>query len=784
LLWQKIKIKEGMSLQESTKELDVMAEGLKGIDKETGKAPKERMLRPAALRSIHDKNITDDEVGSYNRSLVQADMDFAPPFDEKELAEKGQGDRFNFNTGEAAAIKNEAVSGYVDIYSTPTTIAEIPLKNIEEPMKSLYEKIMAEEFTSMDRAHDSSFPTFLQLCDLYVTHGVAIGYFEDKQTMHFKVGGLDRFKFPRKTTIITSDLTLCTCDSTMSVIDLYQKISGDTPLKGWNKDAVIKAIVNAASQKATRWNEWEKVQEDIKSNDVYLESQVDVIELVYGWVVEFDKSVSFYITTKNGHLPGTTEAEEEFLFKEVSYYKSVQEAFQIFAFTIGNNARIHSVRGLGYLIYQICNAMNVLTCKMMDNARVEGSMLFQAGTQEDLEDLEIIDFGGGIALPPSLSIPARGQAANLNNSMVPAINLGRGLLDRATGGLSAGNMILANQQDRRTKLEVSAQLDWINKLNSFAINLFYGPLDHLMREKVKRAFTVRQPDQKSREMVESMKERCRLRGVPDIVFDQIDYEKVKAQRIIGTGSRVSRVMIYDQLQQMYASMDEIGRKNFTFDVASELIGADKTTRYFGRTEEQRLPMDAKIAELENTQLLQGQQVAPMDGEMHIVHIPRHLAALEEGLQGVENGQVDLMEYAVSRSPLHEHLIQTLQITTVQPEIQEEYNSYVQRAQQIGEIIVNGIRAYNKQQQQAEEEAAQQAAQGQPQGQGEPTTDPVKAQEARMKLQMQAEIHQEKLRQMKELGQQKIVLETQKAMSQIAAKDAETQARIERARALG
>jgi hypothetical protein len=143
-----------------------------------------------------------------------------------------------------------------------------------------------------------------------------------------------------------------------------------------------------------------------------------------------------------------------------------------------------------------------------------------------------------------------------------------------------------------------------------------------------------------------------------------------------------------------------------------------------------------------------------------------------------------MEYAVSRSPLHEHLIQTLQITTVQPEIQEEYNSYVQRAQQIGEIIVNGIRAYNKQQQQAEEEAAQQAAQGQPQGQGEPATDPVKAQEARMKLQMQAEIHQEKLRQMKELGQQKIVLETQKAMSQIAAKDAETQARIERARALG
>lgn len=761
------------------KELDGIADGLRNLDPETGTAPKERMVSPAALRGIHEKSITDDESGSYNRSLVQGDMDFAPPFDEKELAEKGQGDRFNFNTGEAAAIKNEAVSGYVDIYSTPTTIAEIPLMDVEEPMRSHYEKILAEEFSAMDRSNDSAFPTFLQLCDLYVTHGVAVAYFEDKQTMHYKVGGLDRFKFPRRSTIITGDMHLCTCDSTMSIIELYQKVSGDAPLKGWNKDAVTKAITNIASQRNTRWNEWEKIQEDIKSNDIYLESQVDLVELIYGWVVEFDGRVSMYITTKTGASGPFDSDSEDFLFKEVGYYDNINQAFQIFAFTIGNNARIHSVRGLGYLIYQICNAMNVLTCKMMDNARVEGSMLFQAGTQEELEDLEIIDFGGGIALPPNLSLPARPQAANLNNSMMPAISLGRGLLDRATGGLSAGNMILANQQDRRTKLEVSAQLDWINKLNSFAINLFYGPLDNIMREKVKRAFTIKQPDKKSRQMVESMKERCRRRGVPNEIFDMIDYEKVKAQRIIGTGSRVSRVMIYDQLQQMYASMDDIGRKNFTFDVASELIGADKTIRYFGKNEEPRVPIDAKIADLENLQLLQGQEVVPMDGENHMVHIPRHLAILEEGLQGVESGEVDLIEYSTSRYPVHQHVVQTLQITTVQPEIQDQLNSFIQRSQQIGEIIVNGIRAYNKQQQQMAEEQAAAEAEGQQAPQGQAPEGDVKTQEARQRMQMQAEIHQEKLRQMRELGQQKIVLETQKAMSQIAAKNAEVQAALQR-----
>lgn len=82
------------------------------------------------------------------------------------------------------------------------------------------------------------------------------------------------------------------------------------------------------------------------------------------------------------------------------------------------------------------------------------------------------------------------------------------------------------------------------------------------------------------------------------------------------------------------------------------------------------------------------------------------------------------------------------MTTVQPEIQAQYNSFVQRAQQIGEIIVNGIRAFNKQQQQAEQEAAAAAEQGQPQEQ-QGGGNPAEAQDARMKMQMQAEIHQEK-----------------------------------------
>jgi hypothetical protein len=129
---------------------------------------------------------SDDESGSFNRSLVQGLMDFIPPHDEEELENKGQSDRFNITTGEGPAIKNEAVSAYLDIYANPKTLAEIPLsKEIDENYADTWSQIMAEEFTTMDRSDDKSLPLHLQLSDTYVTHGVGVAFFDDKQTMQY-----------------------------------------------------------------------------------------------------------------------------------------------------------------------------------------------------------------------------------------------------------------------------------------------------------------------------------------------------------------------------------------------------------------------------------------------------------------------------------------------------------------------------------------------------------------------------------------------------------------------
>lgn len=770
-----------MSLfQESEKSLDE----LQTLDAETLESPEERLGSPEALRGLYQSLHLEDGSSSYNRALVQGQMDFQPPHDDAELENKGQSDRFNITTGEGPAIKNEAVAAYMDIYTTPRTLAKIPLTaDVDKFKANDWSQIMEEEFTTMDRADDSSLPLHLQLADIYVTHGVAIAYFDDKQTMKYSVAGLDHFKFPRNTGIVSSEVEACVSLGQYTVTELYSKITNK--VEGWDEEAIKKAILYSTGKENNKWNDWERVQRDIKQNEIYMQSICKPVEVVHGWITEFTGKVSYYVGARHAIGGDNKENEpEKFLFKSRNFFDSIDQGFQLFPFSVGNGGRLYSVRGLGYLIYQLCNAMDIMHCKLLDNARIASSLIVQPSSADDVQDMQLIDFGGGVAIPPNMKLPERQFAQNLNNSLMPAINASRSILDRATGGLASSNQILGDENSRQTKLEVSSKLDYLNKLNSFAISLFYGPYDKIIREKVRRAFTVKQKDKRLKVAVSEMKQRCMDRGVPEMIFNKIDLKAVKASRIIGTGSRSSRIMLMDQMQQMYSTWDAEGRANFEYDYLMELAGVDVAERYAGKATEKRKPYDFSIAQLETFQLLEGDYMEPSDGQDHMVHLGHHMEIIEAGLQGVDEGQVDMMEWTMEHNMLYQHIVATLEVTTVHESVQSDLNAFQQRAQQVGEIVVNGLKMINK----AKREGQQQQEQ---EGQ-ELNEEDVRQSKVQMEMQENEARHQQKMQQdwkghmmrlemIKQAGQQKQVMASQDAMSKIVSKDAEAQRKIQQAK---
>jgi len=765
--------------RESEKSLD----DLKTLDAETLEEPKERLGSPAAARNSYELLKEADNDSSFNRSLVDGLADYTPPHDATELENKGQSDRFNITTGEGATILTEAQAAYVDIYTTPKVLADIPLlPEVDKQQALTWSQILAEEYTVMDRDDDGALALHIQLAATYVKHGVAIAYFDDNETMQYSVAGLDHFKFPRKSGIVSSKTEQTHSLGSYGVTELFGKIGGS----GWNEASIRKAILQSARQVKSDWNDWEEMQRQIKANEIYVDSQCEEVAVIHSWVREFDGRWSYYISAKNS-LSNQEGGTEEFIFKSPGHYDSVDQAFQIFPFSVGNGGRLYTVRGLGYLIFQLCNAGDILHCKMLDNARVGSSLILQPASTEDEQDMMLIDSGSAIMIPPTMKMPDRQVGINLNNALMPAINETRSILNRATGGLASGDMMMNDDKSRQTKLEVSSKLDFINKLNSFAVTLFYGPYDKITKEKVRRAFTVRQKDKQAAARVREMKARCVARGVPESVFKQIDFKRVQATRIIGTGSRASRIMLMDQIQQGYSTWDAVGRKNFDYDRLIMLGGVDLADRYAGTPNETRIPYDDSIATLENFQLLEGDYMDPKDGQLHMVHLPIHINKLKEGLQGVDEGQVDLMQWTMEHQMLYDHCVATLEITVVHESVQPELNMHQQAVQQVGEIVVNGLKMINKA---AQEGEGQEPQGGQPQELSEDQKQQQKTQQEmqvsdmkhRQKMQQEMQIGLLKLENIKKAGEWKQVAEAQKAMSGLVTKDAEAQAKLQRLKA--
>ena len=186
--------------------------------------------------------------------------------------------------------------------------------------------------------------------------------------------------------------------------------------------------------------------------------------------------------------------------------------------------------------------------------------------------------------------------------------------------------------------------------------------------------------------------------------------------------------------------------------------------------------------LENFQLLEGDYMAPKEGQDQMVHLPKHIDELEVGLKEVDEGQVDLMQWTIQHEPLYRHCVATLEITVVHETVQPELNMYRQRVQQIGELVVNGMKMINKAQREGKFDP-QQAQEGQSPEDAK-LSEEMRASKLKHDQQMQQDWqkHMATLEQIKQTGQQKMIIEAQRAMGKVAERDVEVQERMNRLRA--
>ena len=666
----------------------------------------ERLTSPAALRTLHSGYCRDDAESSANRAAVRELMDFVPPYDPQDLQTRGMEDRFNINYGSATALKNEAVGPFLDIFTSPNVLVKIALLPETDPdMRSTWADIMSDQWTKMMRSWDITTPNMMLLVDAFVTDGVGIPWFEDSATLSWQVGTLEDCHFASDAVAVPSKIEAMTIGRSISVPDLFAKIEDhetETDHNGWNGPVAKRLIEQArpAGEDYESWN-YEAVARQAKACRVGNASNMPTIQLVWGVVKELDGSLSVYATTRDGatDLSGSPvpdgDGVDAWVYRKRGAYKDANQMFQIFPFGVGNKNEIYTIRGLGYALFEPGQGDNILRCKMMDSARHRASEIYQPeSTVDSVEDLQFIDLGHAMIAPRGLRGLPQMNSARMDENIGFVLQSNQDILNKHSAGLASGP--LTNDPGaRRNEMQVTAELEHTNKMQGFAMSLFYGPYDKLIRELVRRAFTETQDDLAVRRMVERMKEACIARGVPREVLSRIDFEATAATRLMGAGSKGSRLIGFQQMGELYASMDPQGQEFFNYDFASEIKGSEAAERYFGLPGQRRGHMDVAIARLENNDLLDGQMIEPADGENKMVHLGEHIAELVAGIEEVNQGKQDISEWTIKNIPLYKHCVDTLQSTTVHPSRTQDLNSYRQQIQQAGEIIDNGLRHINK-----------------------------------------------------------------------------------------
>lgn len=673
---------------------------------ETGKPPKTRISDQSGLFSIYQQLYLADEQGARDRARIMDMFDGAAPYDPVVLRRLGQSYRANLNFGEAAADLEKALTSYNDLVTSVDRLVNVKTRFGDESQREEYASIIAEEFTRLVTKDWSSFYFKQQLLSYYfVSQGLGIAYFEDERNWQWTVCPIGDFFIPRGTPATEDKVEIACIRRIFLVHELFQYIENPKIAEqaGWNVDAVRKAIRDATTTFPSDGLNWEELQRQLKANDLYFAHvRAKEVHVVHYYVREFDGTYSHAIGLRNG--------SGDFLFKKLNRFKSVSEAFHIFTYGVGNGL-YHSIRGLGYKIFPHIQMTNRLRCAMADGAMLQTSVLLQPQSAEDVSKMTMAYSGPLSFLPPGLNV-VQTQFPNLAANVQPIVNEMAMVRQSNTG--SYRTLMDAPSGNPRTATEVEAQVANEAVLTTNSMNLFYVPWGRLLREQFRRLQRdTWVPGEEGSDEAKRFRNRLEERGVPwGAVKAVYDVDAVKA---VGLGSPGARLAAFNEFMQMLPRFDELGQVNAIRDRVAARVGYDQVDRYLPNPNvKNRIPADAKIAELENGAMQAGRRVTVMPNENHAIHLAVHLSETQPIVQAVQNKEIEDKQAVMTFLTMmyehsNEHLIKIVDDQTKQQEIGQAklaMNLLREAVVNLQSDVEQDIRAANEQQQQAALEQGQ------------------------------------------------------------------------------
>lgn len=728
---------------------------------DTGAVPKSRLCKSSAQRSIYMKMQSDDRLNSLNRAKTQDLLDGGTPYSEAELMEANQPDTTNLNFGGAEEQLEKAMAPYYDLVQSPEDIVSVCTLHGFEENRDDWNAILSEEISRTIRDGEQFTFQTSRLAMKHVWDGVGVGYWPDELDWRYLGSGLGQFYFPRQSFACESELPVVCAVQELTVTQLYKKISVDSTK--WNKEAVENAIRKATSA-LPAFQDWEYLMEEIKNNDLGVDSRTPLIRVIHSWVQEFNGKISHFITTEED------QGTEDFLYCCHNKYSAMRQALVMFPYGLGTNTKTHGIRGLGYKIYAFEQQRNRSLSRLIDQGNLASSLMMEVEDETALSNIGLQYFGNLAVLGPGSKVVPY-SAPDLQRTVMPVLGEMERLRNNRTAGYSSEAAFDGDQ--RKTKFQVSSELQQNAALSDTQLDFWNVPFNRLLQETVRRmARRTYVPMDPGGADIAKLRLRLTKRGVPLDALFNLDFGATKLVPAIGAGSASARTLKLEKMEVLRPRMDDVGRANLDRDLAIDTVGVERANRYFPRDQQARFTYDTSIAILQNGQLLGGIEVPVLPGDKHLAQAREHIKPLLEGFTAEQQGMVPIEEFADGNRLLFLHTVEHVDMLENDPASAEEAAQLRQALQQIGEVVSNGLRKIQAQEAKSQEEGGEEV-------------DPQAAQNiadvelSREKLRQSQEMHSLKLQQLQEVAQVKTELAIESSRVKDAIADAREAAKIRR-----
>ena len=720
-------------------ELDTLSSDLALLD-DKGKAPKHRAMSAAVIRANYNKMIQDDEGSATMRVRVQGSLDGDPPYNPAARRAQKQTSLANANFLQGAKIVQKVANGYNDIIFSVKTLFSVETEFGEDAERFDYSRVLAEEGSRTMRKWPSFAAHFQMLVRKFVDHGVGIGYFPDTEDWRYEVAGFGDFQIPRQTPATEEKIQIAVSKQDMPVTSLFDHIRDEEKAAdlGWNVAAVKKALARATDKTSTgELGEYESLQMEIKNNDATFNRKYQYVRLLRAFVREFDGTLSFYILERDG--------DGECLYYRPSHYKTVNEAFVFFCYGIGNGT-YHGVRGLGHTLYPLVQLHNRLMCSMSDSAMLSSGVMVQPNSQKALDELSIQMVGPLVVLSAGTDVVEK-AIPNLATSSMPMLNEVKDRMAESGSQFS----VRPGGETYRNRLESEASMEEAAGGASANVDLFYASWDRLVREMFKRICNGSKDDP----LIAEFHRRVARKGVPPEAIKAIDHDSTYATRAIGAGNPAFRTVGINSLMQLLPNFNELGQKRLINLITADRVGYQNADYFAPEPDGITLNGEAKIAEMENILLFQGNAIGVNPQELHATHALIHAKPLQQTIEGIERGEIDPVQSLPGLRAMLDHLAGHAEPLAQDPAQRAVFGMVKEGINNLTQIVDNFERSIRSQERQGE--AAPQGGEQDTDGAAKARVAEIRVAEAEFKFQLAQRIGEIKIAELQAKSQQSLAL---------------------------